>query len=174
MKKQQDVRTSTIAAQERDADAHTNLAQVATVVSLKEDGRLEIEYQGRVTPARLAIPATRDRLETAALLRQAAVVVFEAGDRNRPIVIGLIETPGPVIARAATAAAADTDAPLPLVEADVDGRRVKVTAKDELVLQCGEASITLRRNGRVLIKGTYVETSSDGTNRLKGGQVLIN
>ena len=38
----------------------------------------------------------------------------------------------------------------------------------------GPASITLRRNGRVVIKGTYVETHSEGTNRIKGGQVQIN
>ena len=62
----------------------------------------------------------------------------------------------------------------PFIEADVDGRRVRVTALDEIVLQCGTASITLRRNGRVVIHGTYVETESEGTNRIKGGQVRIN
>jgi hypothetical protein len=63
---------------------------------------------------------------------------------------------------------------MPVIEADVDGRRVRVTAQDEIVLQCGSASVTLRRNGRVLIRGTYVETQSEGTNRIKGGQVRIN
>ena len=57
---------------------------------------------------------------------------------------------------------------------DVDGRRVKVTAQDEIVLQCGSASVTLRRNGRVVIRGAYVETHAEGTNRIKGGQVQIN
>jgi hypothetical protein len=61
-----------------------------------------------------------------------------------------------------------------VIEADIDGRRVKIIARDEIVLECGEASITLRRNGRIIIKGTYVETSSEGTNRIKGGQVRIN
>ncbi len=62
----------------------------------------------------------------------------------------------------------------PVIEADIDGRRVRIVAKDEIVLECGEASITLRRNGRIVIKGTYVETCSEGTNRIKGGQVRIN
>jgi len=61
-----------------------------------------------------------------------------------------------------------------VIEADVDGRRVKIVARDQIVLECGEASITLHRNGRIVIKGTYVETSSEGTNRIKGGQVRIN
>ena len=61
-----------------------------------------------------------------------------------------------------------------VVHADVDGRRVRVEGQDEIVLQCGKASITLRRNGKVVVRGTYVETHSDGTNRVKGGQVRIN
>jgi len=77
------------------------------------------------------------------------------------------------------AAAPSTTEPAPnqglaVVEADVDGRRVRIVAQDEIVLECGQASITLRRNGRIIVRGTYVETHSDGTNRIKGGQVRIN
>jgi uncharacterized protein (DUF2345 family) len=57
---------------------------------------------------------------------------------------------------------------------DADGKRVRVTAKDEIVLECGKASITLRRNGRVVVRGTHVETNSEGTNRIKGGHVRVN
>lgn len=59
-------------------------------------------------------------------------------------------------------------------EADVDGARVRICARDEVVIACGPASITLRRNGRVVIRGTYVETRSAGTNRIRGGQVRVN
>ena len=60
------------------------------------------------------------------------------------------------------------------VEALVDGKRVVIEALDEIVLRCGQASITLRRNGRIVIRGTYVETRAVGTNRIKGGNVQIN
>jgi len=60
------------------------------------------------------------------------------------------------------------------VEVKVDGKRLQITAHDELVLQCGKASITLRRNGRLIIRGAYVESRSSGTHRIKGGAVLIN
>lgn len=62
----------------------------------------------------------------------------------------------------------------PPLEALVDGKRVVIEAADEIVLQCGKASITLRRNGRVVIRGTYVETRAEGVNRVKGGSVQIN
>jgi uncharacterized protein (DUF2345 family) len=61
-----------------------------------------------------------------------------------------------------------------IIDADADGKRVRLVAKDEIVLECGKASITLRRNGRVIVRGTHVETNSEGTNRIKGGQVRIN
>jgi hypothetical protein len=56
----------------------------------------------------------------------------------------------------------------------VDDKRIEIEGQDEVVLRCGKASITLRRNGRVVIRGTYVESRSSGTNRIKGGSVLIN
>lgn len=62
----------------------------------------------------------------------------------------------------------------PVFEADVDGARVRICARDEVVIACGPASITLRRNGRIVIRGTYVETRSAGTNRIRGGQVRVN
>jgi hypothetical protein len=71
-------------------------------------------------------------------------------------------------------ASAPENAPSFVIEADVDGRRVKLTAKDEIVLECGKASITLRRNGKIVVRGTHIETHADGVNRIKGGQVRFN
>jgi hypothetical protein len=85
------------------------------------------------------------------------------------------EGPDPSAPSTGAAPAANASAPPPqVIEADVDGRRVRLVAQDEIVLECGQASITLRRNGRIVIRGTYVETHSEGTNRIKGGQVRIN
>ena len=49
-----------------------------------------------------------------------------------------------------------------------------LTAGREIVLRCGEASITLTRAGKVLIRGTYILTRSSGANRIKGAAVEIN
>jgi hypothetical protein len=149
-------------------------AQIVTLVSLTADGTPEVRLSAddSVQRARLATPATRERLARAVAERQQAVVVFEHGDRTKPLIVGFIEpltpdAPDPSLT-------VDGSKTMPVVEADVDGRRVRLTAQDEIVLECGTASITLRRNGRVVIRGTYVETHSHGTNRIKGGQVQIN
>lgn len=166
-------------------------AQIGTITAVNAAGSLVVELPGDArgpTAARLGVALTAERIQTAIASRQPVVLVFENGDRAQPIIVGLIEAlpcaPMIPIALPATTPATtptitptitnDTSIESPIIEADVDGRRVRVTAKDEIVLQCGAASVTLRRNGRVVIRGTYVETHSDGTNRIKGGQVQIN
>jgi Domain of unknown function (DUF6484) len=146
-------------------------ATLGWIVALHtEDGRHGVTVDFPRSPAgpqrgRLAIAATVESLEVAIAERQAVVLVFEDGDPRNPIVVGIVAAP--------PAPARDRSVPA-VLEADVDGRRVRVTARDEIVFECGQASVTLRRNGRVVIRGTYVETYSDGTNRIKGGQVQIN
>ena len=122
---------------------------------------------GRVM-ARVAIDLSVERWQQAIDQAQPVVLAFEDGDFSRPIVMGLVaplgelpvqREPGPTTFE---------------VEASVDGARVRLTAREEVVLQCGEASISLKRNGRVVIRGTYVETCAATTNRIKGGNVRIN
>jgi len=60
------------------------------------------------------------------------------------------------------------------VEVDSDGERMIVSAKEQLVLRCGKARITLTRAGKVLIEGAYISSRSSGVNRMKGGSVQLN
>jgi len=154
--------------------ASANAVETATILSIAEDGTptVKLAADPHVALARYAVKTTRAEVETAIETRQPVVLVFEGGDRTRPLIIGFIE---PLEAEPPRAGEQISDASgRPAIEADVDGRRVKVTAEEEIVLQCGSASLTLRRNGRVIIRGTYLESHSDGTNRIKGGQILLN
>lgn len=58
--------------------------------------------------------------------------------------------------------------------ARIDGKRVVITGEEEVELRCGEASITLSKSGKLVIRGASVETRARGTNRIKGGSVQIN
>jgi len=92
------------------------------------------------------------------------LLVFERDDPARPIVIGRLRKPSAWPAK---------DAPAQ-VEVDADGRRLTLAVKEQLVLRCGQASITLTAAGKVLIEGAYVSSRSTGVNRIKGGSVQIN
>ena len=75
--------------------------------------------------------------------------------------------------RRADADADEQEAARPF-EARVDGDRVVISADKEIVLQCGKASITLTRAGKILLRGAYLLSRSSGVNRIKGGSVQIN
>lgn len=95
---------------------------------------------------------------------QAVVLAFEMGDPARPIVMGVLRGAG----------AWPLEHPPAQVEVDVDGQCTVINAKEQLVLRCGKASITLTKAGKVLIDGTYVLNRSSGVNRVKGGSVQLN
>lgn len=91
------------------------------------------------------------------------VLAFEEADPGKPIIIGLIRKDPSLRQRRRSH-----------VEVDRDGERTIVSAKTQLVLRCGKASITLTQAGKVLIEGAYVSSRSTGVNRLKGGSIHLN
>lgn len=121
--------------------------------------------------ARSMVPLAPDALREAATCRREVVLLLEDGDPARPIVAGFLEAPS---ATPALDAALEATVEARPDVAVVDGRRVVIDAEDEVVLRCGDASITLRRNGKIVVRGLYVETHAAGTNRIKGGSVKIN
>jgi hypothetical protein len=65
---------------------------------------------------------------------------------------------------------------LPPAESDAGSRppTLLLEARDELVLRVGDGSITLRKDGKVLIKGKDLVSHAQRLNRIKGGSVSIN
>lgn len=134
-----------------------------TLIGFKDDGRSPLVlYAGQPGSAAVSAATVID-VHGAYVGRQVALM-FENGDPRRPIIMGLLRTPQ---------AWALPEQP-GQVEIDADGERLVVTAKEQLVLRCGKASITLTKAGKVLVNGTYVSSRSAGVIRIKGGSVQIN
>ena len=142
--------------------ASTGGIVVGELIALKDDGRTPlVRYPRQPGTAALAARSVVD-LYGAHIGRQV-VLMFEEGNSAWPIVIGVLRE-----------GAAPLGQSPGQVEVDADGERLVVSAKEQIVLLCGEASITLTKAGKVLIQGTYVSTRSIGVNRVKGASVQIN
>ncbi|WP_220498214.1 DUF6484 domain-containing protein [Rhodopirellula sp. JC639] len=107
-------------------------------------------------------------------------LMFENGDWNAPIVIGILQPPPqtdpttvplPIIRADASADAGESKA-VKVIE--VDDQRIVLEADKEIVLRCGKASITMTRAGKILLRGAYLSSRSSGANRIRGGSVQIN
>lgn len=149
-------------------------SRVGWVVGFEPTRGLLVDFEGNPhgpLPALSTVPLEAQAVRQAVASRQRAVLLFEEGDPRRPLLVGLVHpvSPTPLLDALLEPAAEST-----AHTATVDGQRVVIEGKDEVVLVCGEASITLRRNGRVLIKGVQLETSASGRNRIRGGSVEIN
>lgn len=131
--------------------------------------------------ARSTIPLDPNTILAAIADERGVLLTFEDGKPHAPIITGLLQPIGELDEAPEVWHDEEVDDPesessesIGLTEARVDGKRVEIEAADEIVLRCGQASIVLRRNGRVVIRGTYVETRSRGVNRVKGSSVEIN
>jgi hypothetical protein len=137
------------------AGSKSNHPVVGVLWALDEKGTARVCFdgsgEGRAIPARSVVP-----LDSSAVGRPV-VLLFEKGDPSRPLIMGVLCTPRPEPVRT-----------------EIDGEKLVLTAEREIVLRCGEASITLTRAGKVLIQGAYVVTKSSGLNRIKGAAVHIN
>ena len=105
-------------------------------------------------------------LDQAVAERRPALLTFEDGDRNKPMVLGLVAS---VPARPRSEPSARGSEP-GLIADDV----VIVRGRDSIELRCGAASITLRKDGRILVRGTYVMSRASKENRIVGGSVHFN
>lgn len=123
--------------------------------------------------ARSIVPLDPTTIAEAITTGRGVLLTFEDGRPDAPIITGLLQDFGEA-PQIWNEPEPEPETNLADAEARVDGRRIELEAADEIVLRCGQASITLRRNGRVVIRGTYVESRSRGVNRIKGGSVEIN
>ena len=102
-----------------------------------------------VIPARATVPLRSNDIGA------TVVLLCEGGDLRRPIVVGIIQE-------------------RPAVAVQADEHKMVISAEHEITLRCGDASITLTRAGKVIIKGAYIVSRSTGHNKIKGATVDIN
>ncbi len=105
-------------------------------------------------PALSTVPLSHDQVG------RSVALVFVEGEVQRPMIIGCIEKPS---------VSTNTVETL-----ELDKETLLLEAKKNVILKCGDASITLTKAGKVLIKGRYISNHSSGMQTIKGGSVQIN
>ncbi len=56
----------------------------------------------------------------------------------------------------------------------VTGKRIFIDAGEELQIRCGDASILINHNGKIVVKGESITSRARGLNKIKGAAVSIN
>ena len=130
---------------------------VGKLVGFDSTGAPRVDFQPNPSQSpvstRSTVPLTREDAGNEVAL------LFEQGDPRKPMIIGLMWSP---------------DAKPNPLNIRADSKRVEIKAEHEIVLRCGEASLTLTKAGKIVLRGKYVLSRSSGVNRIKGGSVQIN
>ncbi len=138
--------------------------ELAVVVGWQPGVGIEVELDGGVVAvARSILALSGEHLDAAVSQRSEVLVTFVGNDPSRPMIIGFVAEP-PSRAEAEPATAKP--------EAMPDG--IKVRAKEEIQFRCGKASLTLRKDGAVVLRGDKVISRAAKNNRITGGSVQIN
>jgi len=148
--------------QPRDRSTLIAGAVVGELLALAEDAVPLVRYPGQARASALRARTSVDL--HGSHIGAPVVLMFEDGNPDQPIVVGVLRGQ----------AGWPLENPPAQVEVDVDGQRMVVSAREQLVLRCGKASITLTKAGKVLIEGSYLLSRSTGVNRIKGGSVQLN
>lgn len=145
---------------------------IGKITGINKSGQILVDYPGNPggpAIARITASAQKRLLGNDDPAGREVLLAFVNEDARQPVIIdAMYSFLADVIALSKT-----TELQRP-EEALLDGRRVVLNAEDEIVLQCGLASITLTKAGKVLIQGDYVSSRSRGVNKIKGGSIQLN
>lgn len=92
------------------------------------------------------------------------VLVCFAGSARIPVIMGVLVEPGDV----------PVDAEAPAIDLRLDRQSIVLSARHELSLTCGKATIRLTADGKVVVQGADIVSSAGRVNRIRGGAVKIN
>lgn len=153
---------------------------IGALEGIDQQGQALVDFPGN--PNKIPLSAVSTLGVTKKLVGRQVALLFANGDLLRPVIMGLIHSPlHDILDTYELTPAQDTETAeaisSPSSEVDdvcMDGKRLVLEAKNEIVLKCGEASITLTKAGKILIRGNYLLNRSTGVNRIMGGSVQVN
>ena len=156
---------------------------IGVLEGLDEQGNVRVNFAENMSDTSLVA------ISTVAINQQQAgqqvALLFAEGNIEKPVIMGLIHNPlNQMIENfeiIPDRESSEQDSPTENTETEktiedvcVDGKHVMIEAEEEIIFKCGEASITLTKAGKILIRGKYLLNRSTGVNRIMGGSVQIN
>jgi hypothetical protein len=149
--------------QEGRARPHTAEVVCGVIARVDASGTVWVDYPDN--PLRAALVAICTTHVDAAQVGLGVALMFVQNDPAHPVLIGLLRQ---------GLTGTSSHPPGQGREARATAGRTQIDADTSLTLRCGEASLTLNRDGRVIIRGSHIAHYAQGTVRLRGAIVELN
>jgi hypothetical protein len=153
-----------------DADVAGRSVLRGVVTALAADGRVAVACDGEPGELLCDVLVTSDANPLELAAGDVVLVWHAARGGESPVVLGRV---GRRRAAAPVPSPEEARAPEP-ADAGAIPDELVIEARHNLTLRCGEGSITIRHDGKILIKGKDLVSHAQRMNRIKGGAVAIN
>jgi uncharacterized protein DUF6484 len=142
------------------------------IVGVTSSGEALVDYPGNSGgPLQARSVVALDLAEVSDPEPLPVLLFFERPGFGSPIILGVIHS---TIHAPRPREASDLRAPGPTREILVDGKTFQVDADQEIVLRCGASSLSLKRNGKIVLKGVEIISRASEANKIRGAIVRIN
>jgi hypothetical protein len=140
--------------------------RVGHLAGIDDEGRVlfRASQGGEPFPVAIAVPISDGVVARAARTGERALVV-RVGASDDWMLVGLVRERLPQ--RVRSAGPGD-------VEVRLDGDKLVFEAERAIELRCGHSSLTLRKDGKIVLKGDYVVSASRGPNKIRGATISLN
>jgi hypothetical protein len=151
--------------------ASTNYV-LGRLTDVTPQGVIMVDYPGNMfgpLPARFV--SVLGHVDQAALVKDGPVLlIFENADARLPIVVGTVMDTLP---QTKTIELKIPDKATPK-DVCLDKKKVVFEAQEQIELRCGKCSVSLTKQGKIVIKGIEIVSRAARTNKIKGASVSIN
>ena len=156
---------------------------IGVLTGINQQGQALVDFQDNLVAS--PIPAISTIEFSSRQIGRQVALLFAEGNLSQPVIMGLIHNALDVMLenfevvveeenKEETSSSNDNVKTSVMEDVLLDGKRIVLEGKEEVVLKCGEASITLTKAGKILIRGKYLLNRSTGVNRIMGGSVQVN
>lgn len=155
---------------------------IGTLVEIDKQGQPLVNFPENASGQSLKAMTTLALTETH-IGRQLALL-FANGSLQNPVIMGMIHSPlQDMLENFGESQTENETEPQTVIDSVnnlkvdgvlVDGNKLVFEAKEQIVLKCGESSITLTQSGEILIRGKYLLNRATDVNRIMGGSVQVN
>jgi hypothetical protein len=134
---------------------------IGRIVEITAEGRVLVDFPEN--RARRPIEARFVSLgafpiDVASLAGASVLMVFEDANPFRPIILG------PLFDRISSFPKTPSQSP----------NNAMVEAQEEILLRCGESSLSMKKDGKIVLKGRTIVSRASRTNKMRGALVAIN
>jgi len=134
----------------KDAEVAASGACIGRVIRVDANGQVFVDFRDNQQGPIGARVATAGELIAAG---QPVLLLFEEGNPSLPVVAGVVREN---------------------LHQQEPKSSLRLEAANEITIVCGKSSITLRKDGRILLRGTELVSRASGSNKIRGATVQIN